>query len=67
MVREIGDDMIEQIIFKDEFFHPKMKKTSHCYSIVYRHMDRILTQREVNKIHDKIRRAAAAKLSVIIR
>lgn len=67
IVREIGDDIIEQISLKDEFIHPNTKKTSHCYNIIYRHMERTLTKREVNKIHDKIRRAVAAKLNVILR
>ncbi|XP_029159396.1 probable phenylalanine--tRNA ligase, mitochondrial [Nylanderia fulva] len=67
VVREIAGDTIEQILFKDEFIHPKIKKTSHCYSIVYRHMERTLTQKEVNTIHSKIGKTAAAKLNVIIR
>ncbi|XP_011866566.1 PREDICTED: probable phenylalanine--tRNA ligase, mitochondrial [Vollenhovia emeryi] len=67
IVREIGGDTIEQISLIDEFVHPKMKKTSHCYSVVYRHMERTLTQREVNRIHEKIERATVAKLNVVIR
>ncbi|XP_071568349.1 probable phenylalanine--tRNA ligase, mitochondrial [Temnothorax nylanderi] len=67
MAREIGGDFIEQIVLKDEFTHPKSKKTSHCYSVIYRHMERTLIQSEVNRIHDKIGKAAAAKLNVIIR
>jgi len=67
IVREIGGDIIEQISLKDEFTHPKTNKTSHCYTIVYRHMERTLTQKKVSKIHDQIAKAAAAKLNVIIR
>ncbi|EGI70575.1 Putative phenylalanyl-tRNA synthetase, mitochondrial [Acromyrmex echinatior] len=67
IVREIGGDVIEQISLKDEFIHPKTKKTSHCYSIVYRHMERTLTQNSVNKIHEQIGKAVAAKLNVVIR
>ncbi|XP_077276325.1 phenylalanyl-tRNA synthetase, mitochondrial [Temnothorax americanus] len=67
IAREIGGDFIEQILLKDEFTHPKTKKTSHCYSVIYRHMERTLFQSEVNRIHDKIGKAAAAKLNVIIR
>lgn len=67
IVREIGGDIIEQISLKDEFTHPKTKKTSHCYNIVYRDMERTLTHRQVNKIHDQIGKTIAAKLNVIIR
>ncbi|XP_024871073.1 probable phenylalanine--tRNA ligase, mitochondrial [Temnothorax curvispinosus] len=67
IAREIGGDFIEQILLKDEFTHPKTKKTSHCYSVIYRHMERTLFQSEVNRIHDKIGKAVAAKLNVIIR
>lgn len=67
IVREIGGDVIEQILLKDEFTPPKTKKTSHCYSIVYRHMERTLTQKQVNKIHEKIAKTVTAKLNVIVR
>ncbi|XP_012525917.1 probable phenylalanine--tRNA ligase, mitochondrial [Monomorium pharaonis] len=67
IVREIAGDIIEQISLKDEFTHPKTKKMSHCYSIVYRHMERTLTKRQVNEIHHQIQKMAAAKLNVIIR
>lgn len=67
IVREIGGDFIEQIILKDEFTHPKTKKTSHCYGIMYRHMERTLTKREVNKIHAQIGRTVSTKLNVIMR
>lgn len=59
--------MIEQISLKDDFTHPKTKKMSHCYNIVYRHMERTLTRTEVNKIHNRIETMAVAKLNVIIR
>lgn len=67
LVREIGGDIIEQIILKDEYTHPKSKKTSHCYAIVYRHMERTLIKHQVNTIHCEIEKTATAKLNVIIR
>lgn len=67
IVREIGGDIIEQIFLKDEFTHPKTKKTSHCYSIVYRHMERTLTQKEANETHRQVEKVAVAKLNVVIR
>ncbi|XP_043801849.1 probable phenylalanine--tRNA ligase, mitochondrial [Apis laboriosa] len=67
LVRNIGGNRIEQVIFKDEFFHPKIKKLSHCYTIIYRDMERTLSKREVNNIHKQICKDAVEKLHVTIR
>ncbi|KAK0077438.1 hypothetical protein PV325_003960 [Microctonus aethiopoides] len=67
IVREIGGDVIEQITLIDQFLHPKTKKTSHCYRIIYRHMERNLTQKEVTSIHNKIRETIASELNVTLR
>jgi phenylalanyl-tRNA synthetase beta subunit len=56
-----------QISLVDTFTHPKKQQTSHCYRIVYRHMEKTLTQEEVNVIHRQIEKAAALKLNVSIR
>ncbi|XP_051173121.1 probable phenylalanine--tRNA ligase, mitochondrial [Leptopilina boulardi] len=67
IVREIGGDIIEQISLIDNFTHPKTKKTSHCYRIIYRHLERALNQEEVNKIHHQIENTLKDRLQVIIR
>ncbi|XP_014217449.1 probable phenylalanine--tRNA ligase, mitochondrial [Copidosoma floridanum] len=67
IVRDIGGDTVEQILLIDEFVHPKTKKTSHCYRIVYRHMERVLTQEEVSEIHKNIQKAVEKHLDVMIR
>lgn len=61
------DLFFSQIQLVDEFIHPKSKRTSHCYRIVYRHMERTLTQKEVNTIHAEIETDATEKLGVTIR
>ena len=67
LVRSEGGDVIEQVTLIDEFLHPKHERTSHCYRIVYRHMDKTFTQDEVNLIHFKIADLAAQKLGVELR
>ncbi|XP_044763272.1 probable phenylalanine--tRNA ligase, mitochondrial [Coccinella septempunctata] len=67
LVRTVGGDIVEQVILKDDFKHPKTGKRSHCYRIVYRHMERTLKQEEVNIIHKKIEEEASKSLFVTIR
>ncbi|XP_033226226.1 probable phenylalanine--tRNA ligase, mitochondrial [Belonocnema kinseyi] len=67
IVREIGGDTVEQISLIDQFTHPKTKRTSHCYRIVYRHLERVLRQEEVNKIQQEIEKSLQDRLSVVIR
>lgn len=67
LVREMGGDMIEQVQLVDNFENKKTSKTSHCYRIVYRSMERTLTQAEVNEVHKKIEAQAVERLGVKIR
>ncbi|XP_063629357.1 probable phenylalanine--tRNA ligase, mitochondrial [Cydia splendana] len=67
LVRDIGGDIIEQVKLKDKFVHPKSRKHSLCYSIVYRHLERTLTQAEVNQVHKEIEKAAISAFNVAIR
>lgn len=65
--RNIGSDLIEQVKLVDQFKHPKSKRISHCYRIIYRAPDRVLTKEEVNVIHEEIARACCDKFKVEIR
>ncbi|XP_053392362.1 phenylalanine--tRNA ligase, mitochondrial-like, partial [Mercenaria mercenaria] len=67
LVRSVGGDLIENVELIDEFENKKSGKTSHCYRLIYRHMERPLTQDEVNLVHQKIATDATSNLGVVIR
>ncbi|XP_050399549.1 phenylalanine--tRNA ligase, mitochondrial isoform X1 [Patella vulgata] len=67
LVRTVGGDLIEQVNHTDDFIHPKTNRRSHCYRIMYRHMEKTLTQAEVNDLHNKISEMAKSDLGVEIR
>lgn len=51
IVRLHGGDLVESVVLKDEFVHPKTGRKSQCYGIHFQSMDRNLTNEEVNGIH----------------
>lgn len=67
LVRTIGGDLVEQVELVDNFTHPKKKRTSHCYRITYRHMEKTLTQEEVNSVHKIIEDESRKQLNIEIR
>lgn len=67
LVRECGDDKIEQVELIDVFYNEKKKLTSHCYRIHYRSMERVLSQKEINEIHKLIENRCVELFGVKLR
>jgi len=67
LVRTVGGDTVEQVELVDQFTHPKSGRVSHCYRIVYRHMEKTLVQEEVNNLHKLIEDNATKLLGVQVR
>lgn len=66
-VRGIAGDLVEEVKLIDSFTHPKKQRTSHCYRIAYRSMERSLTDDEINALQDQTRKALADEMHVELR
>lgn len=67
VVRSICGDLVEEVKLIDEFKSPTDEKTSQCYRILYRSMDKTFTNDEINLIHGKVRDTVGSQLSVTLR
>ncbi|KAJ3279186.1 hypothetical protein HK104_001681 [Borealophlyctis nickersoniae] len=67
VVRDVAGDMAEDVQLIDQFVHPKTNKVSRCFRINYRAMDRTLSNEEVDKVQDELRRASSERLKVTLR
>lgn len=67
VVRAAGGDLVEEVKLIDEFTNPKKGKTSNCFRITYRSMERSLTNEEIDAIQDKVRVAMVDELQVELR
>lgn len=62
-----GGDLIEEVKLIDEFVHPKKGRTSNCFRITYRSMERSLTDDEINAIQNQVRQDITEELGVELR
>lgn len=67
LVRGVGGDAVEDVRLIDEFTHPKTGRKSMAYRIVYRSLERTLTNEEANDMHEQVRQTLVAELGVELR
>uniref|UniRef100_A0A383VUV0 phenylalanine--tRNA ligase n=1 Tax=Tetradesmus obliquus TaxID=3088 RepID=A0A383VUV0_TETOB len=67
LVRGIGGDLVEEVVCIDNFTNPKTQRTSNCYRITYRSMERSLTDEEINGLQARVRQGVAEQLKVELR
>lgn len=67
LVRTVAGELVETVELIDVFEYAKQQKSSHCYRLTYRHMEKVMTQQEVNEVHMKISSEATNRLGVQIR
>jgi len=65
--RGIAGDLVEKMELTDEFTNPKLNKTSKCYRITYRSMDRSLTDEEINALQNTLRDTSVSELQLEVR
>jgi len=54
LVRDVAGDLVEDVKMIDSFTHPKSNRTSLCYRINYRSMDKSLSNEETNTLHSDV-------------
>src|SRR3989344_6301571 len=70
LVQDVAESLIEEVKLSDSYENEEKwgkDKKSYTFHIVYRSLEKTLTDEEVNKIHDKITEKTKQELNAIIR
>ncbi|KAI1210298.1 phenylalanyl-tRNA synthetase [Annulohypoxylon truncatum] len=67
ILRSVAGDVVEDAKLLDQFTHPKTGRKSMAYRINYRSLERTLSNKEANYLHEKVRESLVEKLGVEIR
>lgn len=67
LVRSVSGDLAESCKVIDSFTHPKTGRKSLCFRVNYRHMDRSLTNEEVDSFQFKLRDLIVSQLQCELR
>ena len=66
-MRAVSGDLAESVELIDEFVHPKTQRKSLCFRINYRHMDRSLTNEEIDIYQFELRDLVRSQLNCELR
>ncbi len=69
-IRTVGGDLIEEVELSDKYENAEkfgVGKTSYTFRITYRHLDKTLTNQEVNELHAEIEKMTANDFDGVIR
>jgi phenylalanyl-tRNA synthetase alpha chain len=67
VVRDVAGDLVEQVLLLDEFVHPKTQKVSNCFRIMYRSMERSLTNEEIDELQRQVREHSVDRFGAELR
>ena len=67
IVRDTAGNLAEDVKLVDEFVHPTSGRKSMCYRIVYRSLERTLTNEEVNEMHGEVVARLVSELDIELR
>ncbi len=70
LIRDLGDNLVEEVTLLDKYDNAAKfgaGKLSYTYRIVYRSIDRTLTNTEVNALHEKLRQRTEKEFSAQLR
>ena len=67
VVRSVAGDLVENVKCVDTFKNQKTNKTSKCFRILYRHMDKTVTNEEINIFQVNLRHLVENHLKLELR
>ncbi|EEP81580.1 hypothetical protein UREG_06445 [Uncinocarpus reesii 1704] len=67
IVRDVAGNLVEDVGLVDEFMHPKTGRKSLCYRINYRSLEKTLTNKQVNELHENVKEKLVGRFGVELR